>query len=661
METVKENRMLSFGRIFGMNFLLLNVAFFSCSFFKRGHLDLTGSHVRLLIMFYVCWLVTSFMGKKFKPASYTAFGTCLLTFLRSFLYLTYSITFLVVVFGFASYSRIHVFSTCLMLLVLDCLACYIYHRTFNPGAVEKIDFKNVLTSIRMENNIAWPLVFMDLFLVIFSFFMVNYLKRGQLALLPDYSVLLVIFLGLWFVTSVMTHKFSMDRFQSVHFFTWQWIKAGALMLAGMTVLIFGLRLFYFSRLQGLGPVVLLTVLEFIMISFYYRISRGRKATPDIESVDTVKDMLRQDDIPLDVNIDIIRKKLMEPAREKFKSRLTSENDRLFEFMDQHIDLDDMVRMETCIERSCELVDLNADRLPVRLFLNLWKINDIRRLNEYFLRMHKMLLPGGFYIGYAHTINTHYNWIYNKFPRPVASLIYAIDFCFRRIMPKIPGLQKIYFAATKGRNRVISRAELLGRLCFCGFEIVAEKNIDKRLCVIVRKAKTSSLDLSPTYGPVVELKRSGSGGQTIHTYKFRTMHPYSEYLQQYIYDLQGLQKGGKIEDDFRMTTWGKFMRKCWLDELPMLYNWIKGDLGFVGVRPLSFHYLDLYDKDLQELRKKVKPGLVPPFYADLPDTFEEICDSERKYIKAFLKHPFRTQCIYFYKSFINIAIKGARSN
>jgi len=94
---------------------------------------------------------------------------------------------------------------------------------------------------------------------------------------------------------------------------------------------------------------------------------------------------------------------------------------------------------------------------------------------------------------------------------------------------------------------------------------------------------------------------------------------------------------------------------------MLYNWLKGDLQIVGVRPLSFHYLSLYDKDLRELRKKVKPGLIPPFYADLPETFEEISDSERRYINAFQKHPMRTQCIYFWKAFINIAIKGARSN
>lgn len=652
---------MTFTKLFFIDFFLLNIAFFISYFIKKGTLDLTGSYLRLFLMFYLCWFAASMVAKKFKPSSYITYGTGIVTSLKSFLYLIYLITFLVVVFGLAEYSRVHVFSTCLMFLVLDCLAWSIYNRIFNPGTVEKINFKSASASIRIENNIVWTLVFMDLFLVFCSFFMVNYLKTGRLALLPDYSKLFVIFLGLWFVTSVMTHKFSIDRFRNVHFFTWQWIKAGGLMLAGMTVIIFGLQLFYFSRFQELGPIVMLTVLELIMISFYYRISRGRETTPDIESVDKVRKILRQDDIPLDVNIDIIRQKLMEPAREKFKRRLYSDNPELFEFIDRHIVLDDMMRMETVIERSYDLIDLHPDRGRARLFMNLWKLNDIRRMNEYFLKMHQMLLPGGYFIGYAHTINTHYKWIYKKFPRHIAGLIYMADFCFSRVMPKLPGLQKIYFALTKGKGRVISKAEALGRLSFCGFEIVAEKEIDKRLYVIARKVKTSSLDTSPTYGPLVQLKRSGFRGETIRTYKFRTMHPYSEYLQQYVYDMQGLQKGGKIQNDFRMTTWGRHMRKSMLDELPMLYNWIKGDLGIVGVRPLSFHYLDLYDKDLQDLRKKVKPGLVPPFYADLPETFDEICDSERRYINAFLKRPFRTQCIYFYKAFVNIAIKGARSN
>lgn len=93
---------------------------------------------------------------------------------------------------------------------------------------------------------------------------------------------------------------------------------------------------------------------------------------------------------------------------------------------------------------------------------------------------------------------------------------------------------------------------------------------------------------------------------------------------------------------------------------MLYNWIKGDLQLLGVRPLSVHYLSLYSKELQKMRKKVKPGLIPPFYADMPGTFDEICESERRYIGAYLKNPVKTQWAYFWKVFYNIAIKGVRS-
>ena len=117
-----------------------------------------------------------------------------------------------------------------------------------------------------------------------------------------------------------------------------------------------------------------------------------------------------------------------------------------------------------------------------------------------------------------------------------------------------------------------------------------------------------------------------------------MYPYSEYLQEYVYSINGLKEGGKLQKDFRVTAWGKIMRKFWLDELPMLYNWLKGDLQIVGVRPITFQYLDMYDRELKELRKQVKVGLIPPFYADLPTTFEEICDSEKNFYPLLLEKP-----------------------
>ena len=93
---------------------------------------------------------------------------------------------------------------------------------------------------------------------------------------------------------------------------------------------------------------------------------------------------------------------------------------------------------------------------------------------------------------------------------------------------------------------------------------------------------------------------------------------------------------------------------------MLVNWLQGDMKLVGVRPLSKHYYNLYKKELQQRRVEYKPGLVPPFYADMPKTLEEIMESETKYLDAYDKSPLFTDIRYFYKAFWNIIIKKARS-
>jgi lipopolysaccharide/colanic/teichoic acid biosynthesis glycosyltransferase len=128
----------------------------------------------------------------------------------------------------------------------------------------------------------------------------------------------------------------------------------------------------------------------------------------------------------------------------------------------------------------------------------------------------------------------------------------------------------------------------------------------------------------------------------------------------VYEQNKLQSGGKIKNDFRIAGSRAFLRKMWLDELPMLINLFRGDLKVVGVRPLSQHYYNLYSKELQEKRIKYRPGLVPPFYADMPKTLEEIQATEMRYLDAYEKYPVRTQWRYFWKAFYNIVFKKARS-
>jgi len=226
---------------------------------------------------------------------------------------------------------------------------------------------------------------------------------------------------------------------------------------------------------------------------------------------------------------------------------------------------------------------------------------------------------------------------------------------------MPKVRHLYFVLTKGRGRIISKAEIFGRLNFCGFQILSETYIKERLYFVARKIKTVSSESQPSYGLLVQLKRIGLKGETIEIHKFRTMHPYSEFLQEYLYKNSGLNPDGdKILNDYRVTKWGQILRKSWIDEIPQIYNWLRGDLSLVGVRALSKAKFDIYPDDLKRIRTRFKPGLVPPFYADIPKTFDEFMDSERRYLHKKEEKPFITDIIYFSKAFVNIVFKGTRS-
>jgi hypothetical protein len=351
----------------------------------------------------------------------------------------------------------------------------------------------------------------------------------------------------------------------------------------------------------------------------------------------------------------------EPVEKKLRNALEFLNPSLFVFINENIDLSSIDRSKTVLLSTDDLFNVKSlDQGKTKLFINLHKLNDVRWFNKYFLAAQSALEKDGYLVGKAHTIETHKDYFAGKYPTYISHLVYAIHFIFNRVMPKLPGTKKVYFALTKGRKRTVSKAEVFGRLYFCGFKVEAERIMDNRLYFIAKKNGLPSLDKNPTYGPLVRLKRFAGDNRMITVYKFRTMYPYSEYLQHHVYEKNNLEKGGKFKDDFRITVWGKLLRKTWLDELPMLYNWLKGDLKLLGVRPLSGQYLSLYSARLRELRSKVRPGLIPPFYADMPSTFEEIQDSELRYIESYLKRPLVTQLKYFHKCAVNILLKKERS-
>jgi lipopolysaccharide/colanic/teichoic acid biosynthesis glycosyltransferase len=293
-------------------------------------------------------------------------------------------------------------------------------------------------------------------------------------------------------------------------------------------------------------------------------------------------------------------------------------------------------------------------------VHLCSLNKIRHLNTFFADTNDCLDIGGYVFCHCTTSGTRKERILKQNLAGVNYILYILDYCWHRMAPKLALTKNLYFWITKGKERVFTRVEVLGRLYRAGFEVIHEEINQGELYMIVSKIKKPVRDDKPSNGILIRLNRKGKEGKMIEVYKFRTMYSYSEYIQPYIYKQEGLAAGGKIRRDYRINTLGKFLRSTWLDELPMLLNWIKGDLKLVGVRPLSDHYFKLYSKELQQLRIKTKPGLLPPFYADMPATLEEIQESEKRYLNAYMQHPLLTDWRYFWRAVGNIVLKGKRS-
>lgn len=98
------------------------------------------------------------------------------------------------------------------------------------------------------------------------------------------------------------------------------------------------------------------------------------------------------------------------------------------------------------------------------------------------------------------------------------------------------------------------------------------------------------------GPVLfKQKRPGLNEKVFTMYKFRTMTDERD------------SEGELLPDEVRLTKFGKTLRSTSLDELPELFNILKGDMAIVGPRPLLIQYLPLYN-DRQKKRHCVKPGI-----------------------------------------------------
>lgn len=123
-------------------------------------------------------------------------------------------------------------------------------------------------------------------------------------------------------------------------------------------------------------------------------------------------------------------------------------------------------------------------------------------------------------------------------------------------------------------------------------------------------------------PVIfKQKRPGKNEKIFTLYKFRTMTDKKD------------EKGNLLPDEKRLTKFGKALRSTSLDELPELFNILKGDMSIIGPRPLLVEYLPLYNEE-QKHRHDVRPGLtgLAQISGRNSISWEEKFNDDIKYIK-----------------------------
>lgn len=297
-----------------------------------------------------------------------------------------------------------------------------------------------------------------------------------------------------------------------------------------------------------------------------------------------------------------------------------------------------------------------------IYMELQRLDSRSNLNEHLKKVNLEMLRESkkYFLGLVKTTeDVKKSSYFFKIPI-VKSIYFTYLFLFRRLIPKLSLLKKIPFIKSL---RIYSQGEIMGRLHYSGFKIIEFDKLGNNLHYFLAKRDDFPNSYSVQEGLLIKLKRIGKDGKKIKVYKFRTMHPYSEFIHEYMIENHGFNEKGKINNDFRTSGWGMFLRKTWLDELPQLINVFKGEMKLFGVRPVSESYFNTLSTEYQSIRNHQKPGCIPPYLVfSTSSTKDKVVEAEKIYLKQCEENKtFWLDFKYTLIAINNIILKGKRSS
>ena len=400
----------------------------------------------------------------------------------------------------------------------------------------------------------------DIVILAISFLLMVLTKPASLkSYIPSHSIFFVSLALIWLIVSLINGK--MHRGKIINFSSLfnRVLGSNLIALSITALLMYAFRDLYFSRTIVLGTAIVATFLELLVGSIY--IAYKKANLQDYEEYEKYKTYRKPSEYDLvgELNGNGVHEETVTEVNPGIISAIEKEAGQdiaqaIIKMTGPKLSEQTAVLSTTTI---FNISSLSEDKYTY--IINLHKINDIRQLDDFIDAVNQKLEPKGYFFCCVETKDQRKARILKKFPPVINYIFYAFDFVVKRVLPKLKFTRPLYFFLTHGNNAVISRAEALGRLCRGGFRIRQESFIGNRLCIEAKKMSDPLPKNENIYGPLIALPRIGKNGEMIKVYKLRTMHPYSEYIQDYVYKMHDLAGWWQIQKRFPDNIMGCYLQ------------------------------------------------------------------------------------------------------
>jgi len=344
------------------------------------------------------------------------------------------------------------------------------------------------------------LLTLDLFLIGISYLLIIWFKDNPGSYLTQkYLFGLAFFSVIWITVSVSFKKY-FPKHPPWESSTAHIIVINLLIFGIIVIIMYGARSLEYSRMVIFGTIGILTILEVIVNKIYRLVIQNGNGTTASPGRKSKEKHLPPAEARIKADHDIRIRNISLSENQLKKDIIEECGENAYDFITKNIDL--LEPKNLVVSTSTRFNILYQPDGYLTGIINLKRINDTRYLNKFFETVNEKIPSEGKFIGCAETKNLRKQRLLRKFPSGLNWIYYFFDYIIKRVLPKFNLTRNIYFLLTRGENRVLTRAEILGRLYSCGFVVQNEQFTNGKYFFCMKKTGDPVYPENPTYGALI---------------------------------------------------------------------------------------------------------------------------------------------------------------